>query len=725
MASSTRSRSRSSSRWLPGRHPRRHRIGVAAAAGLLAMLPIAARADAAAAQTVTITGGSGANSAAVSGFGDVPLARAPFAATVIRTSQLADAGITGLGELVRLDAGTTDAYNAPGYWGLMAVRGYTLDPRYNYRRDGLPINAETALPLANKRAIELLKGTTGLQAGTSAPGGLVNLGVKRPAGHLREAGLSWEQDATVGTTIDIGDGDTRLGWRLNAELARLQPRLHDSRGSRRLLALAVDVEPVSGTLLEAEIEINRQSQPSTPGWSLLGPLLPSARDIDPRLNLNNQAWTLPMVMQGRTGSLRLTQTLAPTWQFIAHAMRQRLRSDDRIAFPFGCSLEDDYTRYCSDGRFDLYDFRSEGERRTSDALDLALQGSGELGGVRHQVRAGLLHTRQQARFNRQAYNWVGIGRIDGSVMLPADPSLTDENTDRDERSTEFYLQDQLALGPTAGLWFGLRHTRLDRRSVRTDGSRATAYAQAFTTPWLAATFALSPATIAYASWGQGVESTVTPNRRFYVDAGQALPALRSRGIELGLKQRGAMADWSIAAFDIRRPEWADLGACVEDASCLRQADGVARHRGLEGEAQWRLGAWSLRGSALWLHARREGSQQPGLSGLQPTNVPAYSLKTQAAYNVAAVPGLAVLAFVSHEGRRMVLPDNSIATPGWTRTDLALRYRQRLGTHTLVWRAGLDNVTDARAWKESPYQYGHAYLYPLAPRTWTASVQIAL
>ena len=63
---------------------------------------------------------------------------------------------------------------------------------------------------------------------------------------------------------------------------------------------------------------------------------------------------------------------------------------------------------------------------------------------------------------------------------------------------------------------------------------------------------------------------------------------------------------------------------------------------------------------------------------------------------------------------MVLPDNSIATPGWTRVDLGLRQAQRLGATNLVWRLGVDNVFDHRAWKEAPYQYGHAYLYPLAP-----------
>lgn len=70
---------------------------------------------------------------------------------------------------------------------------------------------------------------------------------------------------------------------------------------------------------------------------------------------------------------------------------------------------------------------------------------------------------------------------------------------------------------------------------------------------------------------------------------------------------------------------------------------------------------------------------------------------------------------------MVLPDNSVATPGWTRVDIGVRYTQRLGAQTLVWRLGVDNLADHRAWQEAPFQFGHAYLYPLAPRTWHASV----
>ena len=709
--------------------PRRTRLALALSATATATVTLLASHALAqpATQTVTVSGRSANSSASIAGFGDVPLSKAPFSATVINLGTLQDAGITGIGDLTRLDAGTTDAYNAPGYWGQLAVRGFTLDNRFNYRRDGLPINAETAIARDNKQAIEILKGTSGLQAGTSAPGGLVNLIVKRPGDQANTATLGWEQHGSVNAAVDVGQRGSGVGWRINASADKIDPRTEHSQGRRSMLAGAVEAQVGAAGLLEAEFEWSRQTQPSTPGFSLLGVRLPAADSIDPRTNLNHQPWTLPVVMQGSTGSLRYTQDLGSHLQLVAHGMRQQLDSDDRIAFPFGCSAESPYKapyRYCSDGSFDLYDFRSDGERRTSDALEVSVNGRTTLAGMAHRFNAGMLATRYQARFNRQAYNWVGMGSPDGNTVLPADPSLTDENTQRSERSTEIHLQDAISLSDRWRLWAGLRHSRLQRESVRTDGSRATRYEQSFTTPWLALSQAWSPQDTAYLSWGQGIESEVAPNRSRYTNAGQALPALKSRQLEAGLKHSEAMLDWRIAAFDILRPAWRDIGNCDNPATCTRQADGEARHRGLEAEVDWRTGAWNLRASTVLLQARREGSADTTLNGKRPTNVPAASLKAQAAYNVAAVPGLALLGFVTHEGERMVLPDNSIATPGWTRLDLAARYTQVLAGRTVVWRAGVDNLANQRAWKEAPYQYEHAYLYPLAPRTLHASVQLS-
>jgi iron complex outermembrane recepter protein len=686
-------------------------------------------------QSVTITGSSASNSASVAGFGDIALSRSPFSGTVIRTQQMQDAGIGSLADITRLDAGITDAYNAPGYWGQVAVRGFTLDNRFNFRRDGLPINAETVLPTANKASLELLKGTSGIQAGTSAPGGLLNLVVKRPtATPFTTLTVEWTEPGTLALSADASRrASDNFAWRINAQGTRLDPQTRGSRGSHHLLAGAAEWKLAGDGLLEVELEQSRQSQASTPGFSLLGGRLPHPQDTDPRLNLNNQAWTLPVVFDGQTASMRYTQALGADTQVVAHLLQQNLNTQDRIAFPFGCSAENNYTRYCSDGSFDLYDFRSEGERRNTQVADLSFQGQQTLGGRLHRWSAGVLSTRYHARFQRQAYNYVGTGFIDGSAVVPPDPTLTDENTQRDERGTELRLQDVMSLSSQWQLWAGARHSRLGRDSVRTNGSRATAYSQSFTTPWLALVWQLQPSLMVYTSWGQGIESEVAPNRRRYTNAGLPLPALKSRQLEAGLKHRSNTLQWQVAVFDVRRPQWSDVQVstglpsetCSDTDPCTRRADGSARHRGLEAEGEWQLGAWSLRGSFLTLKAQRENSADPTSLGLRPTNVPASSVKLQGAYNVASVPGLALLAFGTHEGNRAVLPDNSVFTRGWSRWDLGLRYAHTRAATRWVWRAAVDNASDTRAWKESPYQFGHAYLYPLANRTWRLALNVTM
>ena len=675
------------------------------------------------------------------GWGDVPLSLAPLQAAVFGVEQLKDRGVQRLSDLTAFDAAVSDAYNTEGYWDYLTVRGFVIDNRFNYRRDGLPINAETSIPLDNKAQVEVLKGTSGLQAGTSAPGGLVNFVVKRPVDEpLRRASLEWREAGSVTAAVDLNErfGASRaFGVRVNAAAARLDPKVRDADGERHLLAVAGDWRVGPDTLLEAEFETSRRSQPSVPGFSLLGDRVPAP--VDPRINLNNQAWSLPVVLEGTTASLRWQQRLTDSWRFVAHAATQRLRSDDRIAFPFGCTddngtpadpSDDVYyaDRYCPNGNFDLYDFRSENERRRTDALDLSLHGRLRTGAVEHALSAGLLHSRVKNRFERQTFAFSGTGNVDGSVQdLPANPAPNDDSTNRDERSTEFSLRDALRLDERSTLWLGLRHTRLQRASVRTDplDPRETDYRQSFTTPFVAASHAFAPGQLVYASWSRGVESEVAPNRSRYTNAGEALPALKSRQAEIGVKGGGDLAEWSAALFEIRRPLFADLGACDVDLSCTRQADGEQRHRGIDAGVAARLGAWTLRAGAQWLHARVIGVSNPAIDGKEPTNVPARTLKLQADHRVTALPGLTLQGGLIAESGRMVLPDNSARIPGYARVDLGARYAMRLGERAVVWRAGVDNITDRRAWRESPYQFGHAYLFPLAPRTFRLAVQADL
>lgn len=700
------------------------------AAAVLALASAARAQDAPPVQTVQVTARSASEVAGVTGF-DQPLARTPISADVVDTLVLKDLGATSLSDLTRIDASLTDAYNAVGYWTTFAVRGFQVDNRSNFRRDGLPINAETVLSTDNKSAIEVLKGLSGTQAGTSAPGGLVNLVVKRPDHDLRDVIVSWEQPGQLGVAADLSQrfGARReFGARVNLSADRLDANARDARGHASSAAIATDWRPDANHLLEFEFEHNLQSQPSVPAFSMLGPVVPDPHAIDPRINLNDQPWSLPVVTQGNTMSLRYTQALDAQWRVEVHALQQRLVSNDHLAFAYGANADcDPCDRFAADGTYAIYDFRSDDERRLTRDLDVSLSGAFDTGPLAHAITVGSLTTRFTARFDDEAYNFVGIGNIAGTALVPSDPETLTPNTNRTERNDELYLHDRVQLGDDWSAWLGVRHTRLRRASSETSTGSAefdTDYRQAFTTPWLSLSRQLTEADMVYGSWGKGVESTLAPTHGDATNNGQSLPATLSRQWELGWKHASGADSWGLTAYDVKQAYSGDVqvDGDAEHPVYRFEHDGITHSRGIEAEAQTRAGAFTLRASAMIQRVKRQRATLAGDDGLRPTNIPDTAVKLLASYAVAQLRGLSIQADMAFEGRREVLPDNTAQIPGWTRFDLGARYTQSLAATTLVWRAGVDNVFGRRAWREAPYQYDHAYLFPVEPRTFHASVE---
>ncbi len=683
----------------------------------------------------------------VSGFGDVPWSKAPFSAISFDRQVLQDIGAQRVSDALRLDASVADSYNSPAYWDSLGVRGYTLDNRYNYRREGLPISAETMIGMDNKERIELFKGTSGIQAGTSAPGGLVNYVVKRaPGGNdevIRSVSASYGPGQSSSVALDLGGrvGETQaFGYRFNAAYEDLNPYIRNTQGHRKLIALAMDWRISADSKLEWEIEKSERQQMGVNGYSLMGNQLPAP--VDGKTNLTRQSWSVPGVFAGTTGSVRFKQNVGDGWLWTTSYGAQRLKTDDRLTFAMGhnCYGGDVNApalcdRYSSAGKFDLYDFRSDNERRKVDAVKTEISGSSAWGNTKHDVSASIMRSRQLDRLPPlQAYNLVGEGNTAGGFTTASDPSVSYPNVNRYEYSTELALSDRITLPTATTVWIGVRHTQYKRQSSENAicddnyvctpaaGTNPTAAVGQVTTPWLAVSQQLSPELQAYASYGQGVELSVTPNKPSYTNAGQALPALRSKQFELGIKSQTSTTRWQATLFDITRPQSAD--ACDESGSvCTRQIDGEAHHRGLElsggiTHAQWRGDV-----SAAWLDAKRQNAEiDPSVNGQTALNVPRMTLRGLVEYRWAEVPGLRTSLRVSHEGERRVLEDGSLNLPSWTTADLAAHYDTRIDSTRTQWTLAIDNLADRHYWRESPKQFGHYYLYPGAPRTLRLAVK---
>ena len=683
----------------------------------------------------------------VSGFGDVPLRQAPFSAVTIDRQTLQDIGAQRVSDALRLDASVADSYNSPAYWDSLSVRGYTLDNRYNYRREGLPISAETMIGMDNKERIELFKGTSGIQAGTSAPGGLVNYVVKRPPSAqnttVRDVSASFGPGHNSSIALDLGGRfgqDQALGYRFNAAYEDLNPYIKNTEGHRHLMALAMDWRLTPDSRLEWEIERSERQQMGVNAYSLLGDTRPEP--VDGKTNLTRQSWSVPGVFAGTTGSVRFKQSLSDGWLWTTSYGAQRLKTDDRLTFAMGHNCYDTIPnapvlcdRYSSDGKFDLYDFRSDNERRKIDAVKTEISGSSAWGNTKHDFSASIMRFRQIDRLPPlQAYNLVGEGSTAGGFTTASDPTLSYPNVNRSEYSTELALSDRITWPTATTVWMGLRHTQFKRQSSENaicddnyvctpaSGTNPTAAVGQVTTPWLAVSQQLTPALQAYASYGQGVELSVTPNKPSYTNAGQALPALRSKQFELGIKHQSASTRWQATVFDITRPQSGD--ACdVNGEVCTRQIDGQAHHRGLELSGGLTQGQWRGDVSAAWTDAKRQNAViNSDVNGQRALNVPRMSVRAMAQYRFAGAPGLRSSLRVNHEGTRRVTEDGALLLPAWTTLDLATHYDTRIqGTRT-QWTLAIDNLADRRYWRESPKQYGHYYLYPGAPRTLRLAVK---
>ena len=670
----------------------------------------------------------------VSGFDGASPRELPLSVTTIGNATLRDIGAQRVTDALHLDASVSDSYNLPAYWDKLSVRGFALDNRYNYHREGLPISAETIIPMDNKERIELLKGTSGIQSGTSSPGGLVNYVIKR-APNTAEKTI---RDVTLG----YGPGDNRLvaadlggrfgeaaafGYRFNVAHEDLNPYIRDTQGHRDLVALAMDWRVNARTRLEWEFEQSHHEQIGVNFYSLQGPgtqALPAP--VDGTRNITRQPGSQPGVFDGLTGTMGIKHQLDNGWVWHTQYGTQRLRADDRLFYASGCATTPT-NRFCANGDFQLHDYRSENEHRTSEAIQTELRGQMQLGGLEHSVKLSLMRQRQ---INDMPYsysdNLVGTTNVNGGLTSTPTVSIG-RQTNASEYANEIGVNDRVRLTEQTHAWLGLRHTQINRQSAQTDGTAHVQDMRNVSTPWLALSHQITPQHLVYASYGKGLETQITPQRNTYTNAGQPLPALRSTQREVGIKGQGEHSQWQATWFDIVRPAVSDSGVCdTTIGSCTRQIDGQAHHQGLELSAQNTLAQWSLGGSATWLDAKRENaSVETSLNGQRVINVPKYILRGMAEYRSTHVVGLRSGLRLSHEGQRNVTENGDIMLPAWTTLDATTHYDTKVNNVSSTWSLAIQNVANKHYWRESPKQYGQYFLNPGAPRTLRATVAFHL
>jgi iron complex outermembrane receptor protein len=691
----------------------RTRLTLAALAVASAFVPAAHAQEQKMTEVVISANRVTAERSSVAGFSEQPLLQTPASVSVLTREQLQELNIRSTTDAAKYDASIGDAYNAVGYAEQFSIRGFKLDNASSYRKDGHAISGDTQIPLENKESIEVLRGLAGLQMGVAAPGGIVNYVTKRPTdNNLRSVLLEVSERGSVLGTVDLGGRfeDRRFGYRINAAGERMRSIIKGADGHRSFVSGAFDFRISPQALLQFDADYQKKSQKSAPGFQLIGGA--SLPDVDPATFLNDQPWAKPVETTSSNIGVNFEYQLSPEWKATLSANQHHFKRDDYTAFPYGCSSEELWPGFCSNGDYDVYDYRSLGEKKKPLSAKAQLNGSFATGAVRHQLAAGLSFFSNHESWGDYVYDLAGVSNIYRPMVVPMSPSMPGPVSERrSDNERAAYVQDIVGLTDQLALHAGARYVSARRSQV--DAAPTNNH---FWLPNAALVFSPTPKLSYYVSYAQGLQhGGVAPIET--TNTGTALAPGKSKEVELGAKADVNGISLSAALYQIEQ------GLEFTNPANTFVRSGQDRHRGLEFSAQGKLTReLGLGASMAAIHTEQEGTGLAIFDGKRVTNVPNFKSTVWADYVVADVPGLKLSANWQFAGKKAFDQENKVMVPSYSVVNLGGSYATRMGGSSLILRAQVKNAFDKFYWRDVTPELG-GYLFPGSPRSFQLSAQV--
>lgn len=587
----------------------------------------------------------------------------------------------------------------------IGIRGFPVDWTNTMRRDGMPVAPYYDLPLENVERVDVLKGPSGFLYGVNSPGGTVDYVIKRPT-RDRFATVTSEVRSEDGyySALDAGGplGDGRLGYRFNLAGEKVGNFGHSGDLRRTFVSGALDWAITPRALLRFDFDYQNKRLAAQPviGTQPDGSLPPQ---FDPR-TLLGQPW-----LQYRTNTFnvagRFDFKLTDTWTFTTQVAESYNNRD--AAFP------------------DIYSVAANGDILSGDiylspdqsfrvlSTNTFVSGKFDTGPLKHQLVTGVSTRNYEARQGGFGVMPITVGNLFAPVYSPAQSTTYPAKTAEKNFQPSVFVSDLIDIGSHWSVMLGVRHVSYRDDSYAPSGSD-THYQASVNVPSAGVIFKPLPSLSTYASYSEGFEQGgVAPFNT--LNAGRSLAPVKSKQYEAGVKADiGSRLTVDAAVFRIEKTL-----QYVNTANVYVQA-GTQRHTGVELTANGRLTRdLSIVAGAAYLHTAQEETGDPATNGKRAANVPTFQASAFLDYRIAAVRGLNVNAGVYYVGARPLDASNSVSLPGYVRVDAGARYQTRIGGHTTIFRAGVQNLMDKRYWAAANYNA----VWPGQPRTFFVSAQV--
>lgn len=640
----------------------------------------------------------------------------PFNIVGYTSKMIADQQAQSIADIVTNDPSVQNVQGFGNFSENYRIRGFQLDGD-DMSFGGLQgIMPRQVVSTNMIERVEIFKGSNALMngAGLSGVGGMINLEPKHADDTpLTRLGVDYTSRSQIGTSLDAGRrfGDNnQFGARVN--LLQREGDTAVDRDKRRttLASLGLDYR---GDSLRTSLDVGYQKQTYHNGRIGVG--ITGVNDIPglPSTTSNySQKWVYSDI-ESQFGMARAEYDLTDSWTLYGAMGGQHSHELGAYSSPKLINSNGDATVSLLD------------TNKYIDAFSgmAGVRGKFNTGFISHSVNVGYsaLTKRDKTAWrsgtslqNTNIYDPIEVPRptVTGGAGDYSSPGVTART-----RTEGVLLSDTLGmLDDRVLLTLGARHQRVEVRnysyttgleddSSRFIKSRWTPAYGLVVKPWQSISL--------YANHIEALQpGSAAPNTA--TNYGQTTGVAHSKQNEVGVKADFGRIGGSLALFDIRKPSG------ILNSAGAYVLDGEQRHRGVElslfGEPMLGL---RLNGGATWLDPTMVRTAGGTYDGKEPIGVPHYNMVLGAEYDIKPIEGLTATARVNRSGSQYANSANTKKLDSYTTLDLGVRYRMKLQENDMVWRVGVENVTNENYWS-SVESYG-SYIYQGQPRTLKVSM----
>ncbi|MFS2222698.1 TonB-dependent receptor [Pantoea sp. B65] len=637
---------------------------------------------------------------------DVPFNVIGFSSKLIEDQQAKT-----IADVVRNDASVQNVQGYGNFAESYRIRGFQLDGD-DMTLGGLAgIMPRQVIATNMVDRVEVFKGANALMNGsaTTAVGGMINLEPKHADDvPLTRVGVDYTSASQVGTSLDAGrrfGDDNQFGARVNLSQREGETAVDDEKRRATVASVGLDYRQDN---LRTSLDMGYQKQTfhgGRIGVNISGvdfiPEVPSAS------HNYSQKWVYSDI-ESQFAMLRGEYDVAQNWTLYGGVGTQHSHESGAYGSPSVSDTEGNATI----GRMDVTNVYD------SYSGMFGVRGKFDTGFINHKVNLGYSAStlRQKAAYD-MALTGVSTNIYDTSAVTS--PTLNYAGGDLDEpglrsrtRSQGILLTDTLGmLDDKLELTLGTRHQKVVTREYAYGTAAENTDSRFEQSRWTPAVGLMVKPWEHIALYANHIESLQPGSQapQGTANYGSSVGVIHSKQNEVGVKVDYQRVGGSLALFEIKLP------SAVTNASNEYVLDGEQRNRGIElnvfGEPVLGL---RLNGSATWIDAELTKTANGANDGNTAVGVPGYNMVLGAEYDIKPVEGLTATALINHSGSQYANAANSKKLDSYTTLDLGMRYSMKLKENDMVWRLGVDNVTNEAYW--ASVDNSGTYIFQGEPRT---------